>query len=213
VGFSAIILLAVYLAVTLGLRAALHYRKTGSAGIHRVHGGPWSVDWAAAAFLGLAAMGAFGAPVLDVLGVLPPIPALGSPAARIPGVILYASGFGVTFAAQTSMGMSWRVGVAPGEKTDLVTGGLFGIVRNPIYTGMLTVSAGLALLVANAVAFGSLVSLLAAFELQVRFVEEPHLLNAHGAAYGHYAARVGRFVPFLGTLRPDREDSDKGKKL
>ncbi|MBI5526369.1 MAG: isoprenylcysteine carboxylmethyltransferase family protein [Deltaproteobacteria bacterium] len=201
-GLSALVLLVVFLGVTLGLRAVIHYRLTGSAGIHRVHGRPWSVEWAAAAFLGLAAMGAFAAPVLDILGVLAPIPALDSLAARVFGLLLHASGFGMTFCAQTSMGRSWRVGVAPGESTDLVTGGLFGIVRNPIYTGMTTAAAGLALLVANAAAFGSLVSLVAAFELQVRFVEEPYLRRVHGAAFERYAAGVGRFFPMVGRLRP-----------
>ena len=47
-------------------------------------------------------------------------------------------------------------------------------------------------------AFGGL---LAALELQVRVVEEPHLLRAHGGAYASYAARVGRFVPGVGRLR------------
>ena len=35
------------------------------------------------------------------------------------------------------MGRSWRIGVEEGERTDLVTGGPFAIVRNPIYASML----------------------------------------------------------------------------
>ena len=38
--------------------------------------------------------------------------------------------------------------------------------------------------------------------MQVRAVEEPHLLATHGRAYADYAARVGRFVPGIGRLRP-----------
>jgi protein-S-isoprenylcysteine O-methyltransferase Ste14 len=35
--------------------------------------------------------------------------------------------------------------------------------------------------------------------LQVR-MEERHLLALHGWTYGRYAARVGRFVPWLGRF-------------
>jgi protein-S-isoprenylcysteine O-methyltransferase Ste14 len=46
-------------------------------------------------------------------------------------------------------------------------------------------------------------ALVLALEIQVRLVEEPHLLRAHGSAYGEYASRVGRFVPGLGRLAHD----------
>jgi protein-S-isoprenylcysteine O-methyltransferase Ste14 len=49
---------------------------------------------------------------------------------------------------------------------------------------------GLALLVPSVVALGSVALMVAAVELQVRAVEEPHLLRAHGDAYAAYAARV-----------------------
>lgn len=42
-----------------------------------------------------------------------------------------------------------------------------------------------------------------ALELQLRAVEEPYLLTAHGHAYATYAARVGRFAPGTGRLSPD----------
>lgn len=42
----------------------------------------------------------------------------------------------------------------------------------------------------------------AGIQMQVRAVEEPHLLATHGQAYAHYAARVGRFLPWIGRLRP-----------
>ena len=42
-----------------------------------------------------------------------------------------------------------------------------------------------------------LAAAIAGIELEVRFVEEPYLLSAHGAAYA-YTARVGRFPPGVG---------------
>ena len=39
-----------------------------------------------------------------------------------------------------------------------------------------------------------------AFQVQVRLVEEPHLLRTHGEPYRAWASRVGRFVPRVGRL-------------
>ena len=100
------------------------------------------------------------------------------------------------------MGTSWRIGVDPGERTELVTNGPFALVRNPIFAAMLPTALGLTLLVPSWIAIAGFVGLLVALELQVRVVEEPHLLRVHGASYASYAARVGRFVPGLGRL-PD----------
>ncbi|MGH3579571.1 MAG: hypothetical protein ACRDU0_18715, partial [Mycobacterium sp.] len=43
-----------------------------------------------------------------------------------------------------------------------------------------------------------------ALEIQARWVEEPVLARVHGAAYGDYAARTGRFVPVIGRVRDVR---------
>jgi len=99
------------------------------------------------------------------------------------------------------MGASWRVGVDVRERTELVTGGLFRFVRNPIFSAMLVALVGLALLVPNAVSLLALVSSFAGLEIQVRRVEEPHLLRVHGERYRAWAARTGRFAPGLGRLR------------
>jgi len=102
------------------------------------------------------------------------------------------------------MGASWRIGVDESERTDLVTGGPFAIVRNPIYSGVIPLVLGLMLLAPNPVTIAAFAALVAAFEIQVRLVEEPHLLRAHPDAYRDYASRVGRFVPGVGLLRTPR---------
>lgn len=200
-GLLALIFLAAYVTVTLGLRALIQYRLTGSTGIHGVGGKPWSAEGTAAALIVLAALGAFAAPVLDFIGIVAPIAGLDAIGVRAVGFVLYALGFTLTFIAQMTMGRSWRVGVAHGEVTELVVRGVFRFVRNPIFAAMMVTSAGVTLLIPNVVAVGSFIALVAALEFQVRFVEEPHLLRVHGAAYAHYAAAVGRFVPYLGKLR------------
>ena len=73
------------------------------------------------------------------------------------------------------MGDSWRIGVDPGERTELVTAGPFAVVRNPIFAAMIPTALGLALLVPSVIAIAGFAALVGALELQVRVVEEPYL--------------------------------------
>lgn len=116
------------------------------------------------------------------------------------GLALLAGGAVLVWAAQQQMGASWRIGVDPEETTDLVAVGLFRWVRNPIFTGMALVAFGQALLVPNVVALvGALIGVVG-LQLQVRWVEEPYLIETHGEVYLRWASEVGRFVPGLGRL-------------
>ena len=108
---------------------------------------------------------------------------------------------GVLFVVAIAMGESWRIGVDETATTELVVDGPFALVRNPIFAAMLPASTGLALMVPSWVAGAGLAALVLALELQVRVVEEPYLLRAHGERYASYAARVGRFLPGIGRLR------------
>jgi protein-S-isoprenylcysteine O-methyltransferase Ste14 len=85
--------------------------------------------------------------------------------------------------------------------TELVTGGLFRYVRNPIFAGMLAFWAGVALATPNLLCLVAPLFALAGMEIQVRFVEEPYLRRVHGDAYLKYASMAGRFIPGLGKLR------------
>ena len=119
----------------------------------------------------------------------------------------------LTLVAQLSMGDSWRIGVDPSERTELVHEGAFRLVRNPIFSAMLVTAVGLTLIVPNVLAVVGLVSLVVALEAQVRGVEEPYLRSVHGDAYRRYESSVGRFVPGFGrpvrwTMQRARRDSN-----
>ena len=96
------------------------------------------------------------------------------------------------------MGASWRIGVDQAERTQLVTDGLFRWSRNPVFLGMLIFWTGIALIVPNSVAIVAVFLAVAAVEVQVRMVEEPYLIRAHGATYQEYATSTGRLVPGIG---------------
>ena len=87
------------------------------------------------------------------------------------------------------------------EGQRLVRTGPYAVVRNPIYSGMVLMAAGITLLVPNAMTLAGLALILVAVELHARVVEEPHLLAGHGESYRRYAAESGRFVPGVGRLR------------
>ena len=190
-----------YVLLAFVVRVALHLRRTGRSGLVVMRAGPGSAPWAGelAQGLGLALVAA--APPLALAEVVEPIATLDAPAGHLAGVLLSAFGLAGVVGSQGAMGASWRIGVDPGERTELVTTGPFRIVRNPIFSFLICFHAGLALLVPSAPALAGLALLIASFELQVRLVEEPYLLRSPGEAYADYARRVGRFVPGLGRLR------------
>jgi protein-S-isoprenylcysteine O-methyltransferase Ste14 len=119
-------------------------------------------------------------------------------ALRWSGWALVAGSFLLILLAQVHMGASWRIGI-DSERTELVTGGLFTVVRNPIFTGMLGVVSGVVLATPSAWTVMALGHYILLVSLQVR-LEEEHLLRLHGDAYRAYASRVGRFFPGVGRL-------------
>ena len=123
-------------------------------------------------------------------------------ALAIAGLALLVLGVAGVVVAQAQMGRSWRAGVDPSERTELVTHGLFARVRNPIYSFMSLAGAGMALVAPNAITVLSGVSLVLGSEILVRGVEEPYLRSVHGEAFEKYASRTGRFV--IGVRRAKR---------
>ena len=200
----ALILYVIYLALAFGVRTLIQVRTTGTTGFHGVGGRPGSAEWLAGVGFVVALVLGLAAPLLALTGIVEPIAALDVGALHVVGAALAGGGIAATLFAQMAMGSSWRIGVDPGELTELVTDGPFSWVRNPIFSAMLPTALGLTLLVPSGVALAGLVGLAVALELQVRIVEEPYLLRAHGATYARYASRVGRFVPGIGRLRSGR---------
>ena len=199
----AIALYTLYLLLAFGLRTALQVRATGSTGFHGLGGQPGSAEWFAGVLFAIALILGIAAPALALTGVIAPIEALDGSGAHVVGVVLALLGIALTLYAQVAMGTSWRIGVDHEERTALVTNGPFGWVRNPIFSAMIPISIGLALMVPSVVAIAAVVALAVALELQVRVVEEPYLLAAQGRPYREYAARTGRFVPKVGRLARD----------
>jgi protein-S-isoprenylcysteine O-methyltransferase Ste14 len=197
----ALALLTVFGLLGFAWRAWLQRRRTGSTGFHGISGAIGSVEWIAGAGFVVALVVAVVGPLLQLSGAIAALPGLRGEGIQIAGIALAVLGIVLTVWAQLDMGDSWRVGVDASETTALVHTGMFGRVRNPIYTAMLTCNVGIALLTPNFVTIAGLILAVTSLELQVRRVEEPYLQEKHGAAYRDYTASVGRFVPGLGLIR------------
>ncbi|MGH7894220.1 MAG: methyltransferase domain-containing protein [Candidatus Binatia bacterium] len=186
--------------LAFGVRGWIHRRRTGTTGFVGVSGRVGSIEWLGGALFAAALAAGLAAPLLQLAGVVAPIPAFEAGWVRATALVVYALGLGGTLWAQLAMGDSWRIGVDRTARTTLVATGPFRWVRNPIYTAMTSATVGLALLAPTLVSLLALTALVAALEVQVRLVEEPYLTSTHGEAYRRYAARTGRFLPGIGRL-------------
>lgn len=196
----ALVLYALFVALGFGLRSLIQFRRTGSTGFRGIARRSGPAEWIAGVGFVAAALLGFAAPVLVLIDSIEPISSLDSSAVHVLGIVLALLGIAATLYAQLAMGKSWRIGVDPEERTELVAGGPFALVRNPIYSAVLLTALGLAMLVPTWVSIAGLVGVVMALEVQVRLVEEPYMLRVHGEAYAKYAARVGRFLPGVGRI-------------
>lgn len=122
------------------------------------------------------------------------------------GVTAALSGFvalGLTFICWRQMGRSWRIGIDPEEKTELVIRGAYRIVRHPIYTLSMTLMLCTLITVPTVLMLVTAIIHIALIALEA-LREERYLLKIHGALYAAYCLRTGRFVPrLLWTPRRD----------
>lgn len=106
--------------------------------------------------------------------------------------------FGLFFLlwARITLGSNWSGTVTIKENHELITRGPYAIVRHPIYTGMLVMLLGVAILAGHAIVF--------AFDLAVgvamwvkSLTEERMMTKEFPDAYPSYRKRVRSLIPFI----------------
>ncbi|MGH9244661.1 MAG: methyltransferase family protein [Acidimicrobiales bacterium] len=180
------------LAAAFGVRTLLHRRTTGTSGWLRP---PTRAARAGDGLFTVGVAATLAAPVLQLTDTLDPLAALDFVVVHIAGAGLLAVGSALALVAQAQMGPAWRAGIDRAARDPLVQTGLFHLVRNPFYLGIIAATVGVAGLTPNAAALAGTVALVAGCQIDVRLVEEPNLRAAHGARYESYAASTPRFVP------------------
>ncbi|MBD5531319.1 MAG: isoprenylcysteine carboxylmethyltransferase family protein [Lachnospiraceae bacterium] len=114
--------------------------------------------------------------------------------ARIAGVLIGICGAVVFILAVVTMRDSWRAGVSEMERTELVTGGIYQISRNPAFLGFDLVYIGIVLMFFNWVLLAVSVFAGLMFHLQIVNVEEDFLVRTFGQAYLDYRKKVNRYL-------------------
>lgn len=109
------------------------------------------------------------------------------------GLFLVHASFAWIVIAQYHMKQSWRIGIDEKNQTELITNGFFSISRNPIFLGMILSTAGIFLIIPNAVTFFTTASTYIIIQIQIR-LEEQHLEKQHGASYQAYRKKVRRLL-------------------
>jgi protein-S-isoprenylcysteine O-methyltransferase Ste14 len=112
------------------------------------------------------------------------------------GWLLLGGGAALEVTGQLTMGRSFRVGLDD-RRSELITTGIFRVVRNPIFTGLLIAVSGIVLLTPSPWSLMGFLWISSLIAMQVR-LEETHLLRMHREPYAIYANRVGRFLPGIG---------------
>ena len=184
----------VFLVLGVGGRIALQYWLTGDHGIRWVSRTASKTAKCACVLLITSFIAIFIISFMEATGTIRPQIHLGE-SANLIGAAASLAGITIMVIAQWQMGAAWRFGVDESEQTALVTRGLYSLVRNPIYSGVFLFGIGLLVLLPHVYMLFFLVVAYLSIELQVRFVEEPHLRHLHGAMYEQYAAHAGRYFP------------------
>ena len=133
-----------------------------------------------------------------------PLP--GGAALRWSGVALSAAGLALRIQAMRQLGSRFSPLVAVQREHTLETRGLYGAVRHPGYLGAWTCNLGIVLAFGSALTLPLVVLMALAYGRRVA-AEERLLEQRFGTQFRDYRARVGGFVPRIGTTPGPRGNS------
>jgi protein-S-isoprenylcysteine O-methyltransferase Ste14 len=148
---------------------------------------PLAGAWIALAFLALSREGPpFGLPGFARTGWYG--------VARLLAAAGGIAALGATVKCWSRMGKDWRMAVTAEPDQPLITDGLFGRIRHPIYAfSILLVLC--TVVVVPTMPMAACGAGLVALWVAKAFNEERHMLRQHGEAYADYLGRTGRFLP------------------
>jgi len=111
------------------------------------------------------------------------------------GVIVIIGSVGVFWRAHADLGLNWSPTLEIREKHELITRGIYRVVRHPMYASQLLWSFAQILLLQNWIAgFGSLLVFFPFYYIRVG-AEEQMMLEQFGDQYRSYMQKVGGVFP------------------
>lgn len=118
-------------------------------------------------------------------------------AGRLPGVAVYGAGLWLFWRSHADLGQNWSPIPRILRGQSLVTGGVYGRIRHPMYAGHWLGAVAQALLIPNWIAGASFVGLFLVFYLLRVPREERLMLEFFGERYRDYMTRTNRLTPRL----------------
>lgn len=119
------------------------------------------------------------------------------PVAFAIGVGILCPGIWLFYRSHADLGKNWSISLEIREDHQLVTSGVYRLIRHPMYTAIFLLAFAQALLLSNWLAGPScLLAFLLMFVLRIGG-EEQMMLKKFGEAYADYRNRTNRLIPHL----------------
>jgi len=115
---------------------------------------------------------------------------------KITGFAVGILGLTLCRIAQVTIGKSWRVGIDDYAKPGLITNGIYKLIRNPTYTGLFLLCAGVWIINPTILCAFWIYTFFIMIEFQVR-CEEEYLIAQYGNQYLEYCKRTKRYFPLI----------------
>ncbi len=126
-----------------------------------------------------------------------------TPWLRVVGIVILVLSTVFVLWARLALGTLWSSTAIIKQDHHLRTEGPYRVTRHPIYTGILGMLLGTALMDGSGLVLLLLVAILVLFEFKIRS-EEALLTKTFGQQYVEYKRHVPQLVPGLTLLRRDR---------
>jgi Phospholipid methyltransferase len=112
------------------------------------------------------------------------------------GAAIILAGLLFTVWARVHLGKNWSGIITIKEGHELIISGPYGVVRHPIYTGLLLAAFGQAVVEGQWVRLIAVGIIFAGFWRKLR-IEERWMRQQFGSAYEAYSQRVSALIPFI----------------
>ncbi len=111
------------------------------------------------------------------------------------GVLLAAGALFLFWRAHADLGLNWSPSLEIREKHELITRGIYGVIRHPMYASQWLLSLATPLLLQNWIAgFLNFLVFIPFYLLRVK-AEEQMMLDSFGAPYQEYMQKTGGVLP------------------
>jgi protein-S-isoprenylcysteine O-methyltransferase Ste14 len=124
------------------------------------------------------------------------------------GLVLLGLGF--TWAARLHLGPLWSSTSAPTEDHRIVDTGPYGVVRHPVYSGLLLAALATAAERGRIEAIAGALTLIAAISLRAKLEERFLRRDLGDEAYASYRRRVPMLIPFAKVASPASKEQGGG---